>query len=269
MHCNNSIRIGTCTLFCTLLMMAFSMTTFAQSAEDKGLAIAVEADLRDQGWIDSKVEMQMILRNAKGNESKRQMRLSSLEVPEDGDKSLTIFDTPRDIKGTGLLTFSHKQGDDDQWLNLPALKRVKRIASRNKSGPFVGSEFAFEDLSSQEVEKYTYQWLRDESYDGQMVYVIERRPIDPNSGYTRQEAWIDKAHYRLLKVDYYDRKQSLLKTLKLTEYQRYLENTWRPSKMSMFNHQTGKSTDLLWQQYRFNTGLSDRDFTRNSLQRAR
>ena len=260
----------------TSLRMGFAMVCFlataavlAGPAEDKGLAIAIEADRRDQGWKDSKVEMQMILRNAKGNESRRQLRLASLEVPEDGDKSLTIFDPPRDIKGTGLLTFSHKQGDDDQWLNLPALKRVKRIASKNKSGPFVGSEFAFEDLSSQEVEKYTYQWLRDENYEGQDVFVIERRPIDRNSGYTRQEAWIDKAFYRLLKVDYYDRKQSLLKTLKSTEFKRYLENTWRPSKMSMYNHQTGKSTDLLWNQYRFNTGLSDKDFTRNSLQRTR
>jgi outer membrane lipoprotein-sorting protein len=253
---------------CFVCIVVAAMAS-AETADDKGLAIAIEADRRDQGWIDSKVEMQMILRNAKGNESKRQLRLSSLEVPEDGDKSLTIFDTPRDIKGTGLLTFSHKQGDDDQWLNLPALKRVKRIASKNKSGPFVGSEFAFEDLSSQEVEKYTYQWLRDESYEGQAAYVIERRPIDRNSGYTRQEVWIDKDHYRLLKVDYYDRKQSLLKTLKSTGFKLYLGKIWRPAKMSMYNHQTRKSTDLLWREYRFNTGLTEKDFTRNSLQRAR
>ncbi|MAQ09360.1 MAG: outer membrane lipoprotein-sorting protein [Gammaproteobacteria bacterium] len=253
---------------CFICIVVATMAS-AETADEKGLAIAIEADLRDQGWIDNMVELQMILRNAKGNESKRQLRLRSLEVPEDGDKSLTIFDTPRDIKGTGLLTFSHKQGDDDQWLNLPALKRVKRIASKNKSGPFVGSEFAFEDLSSQEVEKYTYQWLRDENYEGQAAYVIERRPIDRNSGYTRQEVWIDKEHYRLLKVDYYDRKQSLLKTLKSSGFKLYLDKIWRPEKMSMYNHQTRKSTDLLWREYRFNTGLTDKDFTRNSLQRAR
>ena len=253
---------------CFICIVVATMAS-AETADEKGLAIAIEADLRDHGWIDSMVELQMILRNAKGNESKRQLRLRSLEVPEDGDKSLTIFDTPRDIKGTGLLTFSHKQGDDDQWLNLPALKRDKRIASKNKSGPFVGSEFAFEDLSSQEVEKYTYQWLRDENYEGQAAYVIERRPIDRNSGYTRQEVWIDKEHYRLLKVDYYDRKQSLLKTLKSSGFKLYLDKIWRPEKMSMYNHQTRKSTDLLWREYRFHTGLTGKDFTRNSLQRAR
>ena len=100
--------------FCVLSLL-LAGTVIAESAEEKGLAIAIEADLRDQGWLDSQVQMEMVLRNAKGSESKRQVRLKTLEVNEDGDKSLTIFDTPVDIKGTGLLSFSHKKGDDDQW----------------------------------------------------------------------------------------------------------------------------------------------------------
>jgi len=263
------MKRGWARLFFSVLGLVLAGTAIAESAEEKGLAIAIEADLRDQGWTDSQVQMEMVLRNAKGNESKRRVRLKTLEISDDGDKSLTIFDTPVDIKGTGLLSFSHKQGDDDQWLYLPALKRVKRIASRNKSGPFVGSEFAFEDLSSQEVEKYTYRWLRDETFEGQATFVIERRPVDKNSGYTRQEVWVDQAHYRLLKVDYYDRKQSLLKTLRSVGYTQYMNKYWRPAKMVMLNHQNGKSTDLLWNEYRFSTGLTEKDFTRNSLQRAR
>ena len=137
----------------SLLLVVSLSPAFAETPEERGLAIAVETDRRDQGFVDMQVDMAMILRNASGAENHREMRLRSLEVQEDGDKSIMIFDTPPDIKGTGLLTFSHKVDDDDQWLNLPALKRVKRIASKNKSGPFVGSEFAFEDLRSQEVEK--------------------------------------------------------------------------------------------------------------------
>ncbi len=95
---------------------------------------------------------------------------------------------------------------------LPALKRVKRISSRNKSGPFMGSEFAFEDLGSQEVAKYTYKWLHDEEYNSLDCFVLERRPAYEHSGYTRQEVWVDKAEYRIQKVKYYDRKNSLLKT---------------------------------------------------------
>ena len=141
------------------------------------------------------------------------MKNKTLEGTTDGDKSLIIFEKPRDVKGTATLTFTHKEGSDDQWLYLPAIKRVKRISSNNKSGPFMGSEFAYEDLSSQEVEKYNYKHLRDETFDGKDCYVVERIPMDKYSGYTKQVAWIDKAEYRALKIDFYDRKKSLLKTL--------------------------------------------------------
>ncbi|HCM05717.1 MAG TPA: outer membrane lipoprotein-sorting protein, partial [Oceanospirillales bacterium] len=124
------------------------------SAEQQGLAIAKERKARDLGWGDSTSSVIMTLRNAQGEESIREMRMKSLEVANDGDKGLTIFDTPKDVKGTAFLNFSHIEKSDDQWLYLPALKRVKRISSRNKSGPFMGSEFAYEDLSSFEIEKY-------------------------------------------------------------------------------------------------------------------
>jgi hypothetical protein len=241
----------------------------AQSAEDKGLAIAVEADRRDSGFSDSSAELEMILRNRQGEESLRELRSLTLEVTGDGDKTLTMFDQPADVKGTALLTFSHKTGNDDQWLYLPALKRVKRIASNNKSGPFMGSEFAYEDISSQEVEKYTYKYLRDEDFDGQAAYVIERYPVDENSGYTRQLVWLDQAHFRNLKIDYYDRKDSPLKTLTPTGYQQYLDKFWRANEMFMENHQTGKSTRLIWENFQFGTGLSERDFDQNALKRAR
>ena len=103
-------------------------------------------DRRDNGFKDFKVDMEMILRNRHGQESKRVIRLKTLEDPGDGDKSMSIFDEPRDVKGTAFLSYTHKSGSDDQWLYLPALRRVKRIASDNKSGSFMGSEFAFEDI---------------------------------------------------------------------------------------------------------------------------
>ena len=110
----------------------------------------------------------------------------TLEVLEDGDKSIFIFEHPRDVSGTAVLTFTHKHGPDDQWLYLPALKRVKRISSDNKSGSFVGSEFAYEDLSSQEVEKYTYKWIQDAPCPGKeeiTCFNSEDYPVDKSSGY--------------------------------------------------------------------------------------
>jgi hypothetical protein len=197
------------------------------------------------------------------------MRILSLEGENDSDKSVVVFNHPPDIDGTALLTHSHKDRDDDQWLFLPALKRVKRISSSNKSGSFVGSEFSYEDMSNIEIDKYKFRFLRDETFEGQETYVVERTPLDENSGYTKQIAWIDKEHYRTLKVDFYDRKESHLKTLISTEYKQYLDKYWRAHKLEMVNHQTGKSTELVWQEYKFRQGLSERDFTQTSLQRIR
>jgi len=178
---------------------------------------------------------------------------------------LTVFHTPRDVRGTALLTYSHTTKPDEQWLYLPALRRVKRIASNNKSGPFMGSEFAYEDLSSQEIEKYKYKYIKDDKVDGLDCFLIERYPVDKNSGYTKQQVWLDKDEYRPRKVDYYDRKGQLLKTFTPSEYKQYLAKFWRAHKMNMLNHQTGKSTDLVWSNFKFKTGLKDGDFTRTRL----
>lgn len=238
----------------------------AGAAEDKGLEIAKEADRRDEGFGDSKSKMVMILRNKRGQESKRELEIRTLEVKGDGDKSLTVFHTPRDVRGTALLTFSHGVDSDEQWLYLPALRRVKRIASNNQSGPFMGSEFAYEDLSSQEVDKYTYKYLKDEKIEGVDCFLIEQYPVRKDSGYTRLQTWIDKDEYRVRKIDFYDRKGALLKTLTPSDYKQYLGKHWRANKMNMVNHQTGKSTELIWSEFEFKTGLEDDDFTRTRLQ---
>jgi hypothetical protein len=255
--------------FVLALLLGTSLHAQDKIATEKGLEIAEEADRRDVGFKDSQSELTMILRNRHGQESTRNIRNQTLEVNDDGDKSLVIFNEPRDVKGTAFLSFTHKSGPDDQWLYLPALKRVKRISSNNKSGPFMGSEFAYEDISSQEVEKYTYKYMQDEDYNGMSCFVIERFPVDEKSGYKRQVVWIDKAEYRTQKIDFYDRKNDLLKTLTYHDYQQYLDRFWRVNKMSMVNHQTGKNTDLMWNNYQFTTGLTTRDFDQNSLKRIR
>ena len=252
------------------LVLLATCPSFAETPEEKGLAIAVEADQRDQGFGDSSADMLMTLRNKHGQESKRAIRSKTLEVVDEGDKSLSIFDTPRDVKGTAFLTFSHKVGDDEQWLYLPALKRVKRISSRNKSGSFMGSEFSYEDIASQEIEKYSYKYLRDEPMAGHDCFVFERYPVDSkNSGYTRQVVWMDKDQYRVWKIEFFDRKSSHLKTLVFKGYQQYLNKYWRADELQMVNHQNGKSTTLLFSAYRFQTGLTDRNFNKNSLKRAK
>lgn len=255
-------------LLVILLSLLFNIA-YAETPEEKGLAIANEADRRDTGWTDQIANMSMTLKNKQGDSHTREMKITTFEVQGDGDKSLLSFDNPKDIKGTAFLSHTHSLTPDDQWLYLPALKRVKRISSANKSGPFVGSEYAYEDLASQEVEKYTYKWLRDETVDGRDNFVIERFPQYEHSGYTREIVWLDKEIYQPNKVEYYDRKNALLKTLRFLDYKQYLDQYWRPGTMEMTNHQTGKSTTLIWTDYQFKNGLTDRDFDKNTLKRVR
>ena len=253
----------------SVLFILLSGINTAAADQARGLEIATEADKRDTGFIDSVAQMTMELKNKQGQTNTRKVRVKTLEVNGDGDKGLSIFDTLVDIKGTASLTYSHSLKPDEQWLYLPALKRVKRISSKNKSGPFMGSEFAYEDISSQEIDKYTYDYIKDETLNGIDCFVIQRTPAYKHSGYTRQLVWVNKKEYRAEKVDFYDRKNVLLKTLNYSGYQQYLNKFWRPDDMFMTNHQTGKSTTLSWSNYQFKTGLTEKDFNRNSLKRAR
>ena len=243
----------------------------ALSPTERGWAIAARSDRSDRGFADSVVDMRMILRNAAGKESTRTMSLRTLEMPDEGvgDKSLIVFSRPADIDGTALLSHAKILEPDDQWLYLPALKRVKRISSVNKSGPFVGSEFAFEDFTALELEKYDYRYLRSEACGDLVCDVIERTPRYEHSGYTQQIAWVDQEAFQVRTVEFYDRRGDLLKTLVLDDYRLYAGTYWRAHRFSMVNHQTKKETDLIYAEYRFGVGVKESDFVRGALQRVR
>lgn len=240
-----------------------------ETPEKIGLKIAEESRAREEGFGNFTAQQLMVLRNKQGQESRRRLRVQVLEMPDDGDRSLFVFDEPRDVRGTAFLVHAHRQDADDQWLYLPALRRVKRINSANRSGSFMGSEFAYEDLTPQEVEKFTYRYLRDEPCGDLTCTVTERKTVDGKSGYSRQVVWRDKEELRVWKMQYYDRKDAHLKTLTMNGYARYLDRYWRAGEMEMVNHLTGKSTLLTWTDYQFQTDLDDGDFTQTGLRRAR
>jgi hypothetical protein len=249
----------------SLVAIAVFGSVFAQSPEEKGLEIAKAAEFADIGFKSSTVNIKMTLKNKNGQTSERLLTTKTFELNEDGDKSLIVFNSPRDVKGTATLTFTHKKGADDQWLFLPSIKRVKRISSNNKSGPFVGSEFAYEDLSSQEVEKYTYKFIEEK---GNLI-TVEQDPVDPKSGYTRRLVTYNKDKgYRMEKVEFYDRKNSLLKTLVYSEYKLYKNKFWRAGVFNMSNKQSNKQTTLEFTEYDFDAELTEEDFSQTALKRA-
>lgn len=251
-----------------------SVPAQAQQPDQKGFDIAARSDRSDRGFSDSTVNLKMVLYNAHGESSSRSLVIKTLEVQDEnlGDKSIVVFDSPADIDGTALLSHARILEPDDQWLYLPALKRVKRISSVNKSGPFVGSELAFEDFTSQELNKFKYKYLREEpcpNTSGMTCDVVERFPQYEYSGYTRQIGWYDQKEFQLRKVDFYDRKSELLKSLDFTNYKKYQNKYWRPLKLIMTNRITGKKTELIYSDYHFGVGLNNNDFEKDVLTRVR
>lgn len=248
---------------------------FSPDPAVKGRQITEETERRNKGFGDTQAEITMMLKSATGEVSERELRMRSLEEPENdlGDKSLIVFDRPKDVEGTTLLTHTNILNPDDQWIYLPSVARVKRISSANKSGPFLGSEFAYEDLTALEVGKYSYLWLRDEACPAPLgertCHVVERHPLYENSGYARQIAWSDDTDFQLRKVEFYNRQNALLKTLTLGDYRLYLGKFWRAQDLMMENHITGKSTRLIWQKIEFQTGLARGDFDESALERLR
>ncbi|WP_299519285.1 outer membrane lipoprotein-sorting protein [Winogradskyella sp.] len=249
------------------LAIAFTLAINPTSTiDDKGRALAQKSKDNDKGYESEEVELEMILTNKQGQVSKRYMKSQTLEVATDGDKSMIEFNSPKDVKGTKTLTFTHRKGDDDQWLFLPSINRVKRISSSNKSGPFVGSEFSFEDLTSFEVEKYTHKFVEETTLDGINVAVVEQVPLYSGSGYSKRLVYmnVDK-DYRFEKIEYFDRKGAKLKTLVYKDQKQHLEKYWRPNELEMINHQNGKKTSLKFTNHKFKTGLTESDFTQSSL----
>lgn len=245
------------------LLLAFVLTGTAQAQPDpsaRGLQIAEEMTRRDNDFRSYRVDMEMTLRDRQGQSSSRRIRAAVLEVEADGDKHRLSFDTPPDLRGTVFLSFAHAARNDDQWLYLPSMKRTRRIASESKAGSFMGSEFAFEDMTALELEKFTYKHLADEAIDSRPAFKIERVPRYEGSGYTRQVVWVDAERYVPLKIQFYDRRDGLQKTLTYAGYGLYENRFWKPAGMSMENHQNGKSTLIKFEAYQFGVKVAMQDF---------
>lgn len=254
-----------------ITLTIWSTSLSAQTNEEKGLEIIEKSIALDNGFIDSTVEGQMVLKDKSGNESVRKFKNLIFEELDDtlGDKSIIVFTEPRDVKGTSLLTHAKiEPQDDDQWLYLPALKRVKRISSSNRTGKFVSSEFSYEDLSTDEPEDYTFRWIEDGpclTKTSLTCHLIEATPKNKKSGYSKRVIYVDTDEFLYQSVKFYNRRGDLEKELHFKGYQKYLDKFWRADLLEMTNLQTGKSTVIAWENYQFQTNLSLNDFKPEKL----
>lgn len=242
------------------LLISMAIGLLAQSS----LEIAKKSYEVMSGYMSSVSQTTMVLKNTQGAENIRKLEIKKLEN-SDGDKSFLSFLYPNDIKGTQLLTFESIGDNDKQWLYLPALKRVKRISSSNKSGSFMASEFSYEDIASQNYKNYTYEKRVEKIInDGIEYFKLTRIPVDKNSGYSKQIIYISTATHLIRFGEYYDKQNRLLKNISFLKYTK-IDGIYRVQTIEMQNVQNGKSSILIWDTDEIKVGLDDKDFSKRAL----
>ena len=264
------VCLWTVALYLCLLVSPHSET---RSAELSG------RDIMEKNFYAGKVqhllnESTMTLTNDKGQQRVRKMRSASILQPNGIDSKLLIrFLFPGDVQGSGYLQIQHYEGEDDMWIYLPALKKVRRLVANNKKDSFVGSDFSYGDILLPVVDTYRHQLLRSEPIDGEDCYVVEMTPateqIKKDYGYSKWIAWVRKTNFMEKKAEYYDGAGRLLKTQLIPTVKEVdpKAHKWWAVRREVVNHQTGHRTELLFDVLDAGRPVSDDFFTTRYLER--
>ncbi len=246
--------------------MSAVLLTPLMAATMTGYDVAKKSDETQRNFKDEKSISTLKLIDASGDVVERNMVSITLERAGKKDLSIIQFLNPADVRGTSLLTHQNPVKDDKQWLYLPELKRLKKISSSNKSGSFMGSEFTYEDISANALDKWSYTLIKEEPMGDVECYMIEKTPKYTNSGYSKVKMWISKDNYLLQRAEFFDRKHTLLKVQTIEGWKK-IGRTWRSDKIVMHNFQTHKQSHLNFTSRTLGTGLKKKDFSKRSVQR--
>jgi outer membrane lipoprotein-sorting protein len=253
--------------FTVFIAAVFLLAAEGIFAEDlSGYDIMKLADDRYTGDT-AQYKLSMILASGRGAPRLREVSYYFKDYG-DTDKILMVFQSPRDVAGTGYLSFSYDDEfkDDDMWLYLPAMRRVRRITGSGKNDDFMGTDFTYEDMGSRSLAKDTFSFQGEESIDGEPCRIVEARPKDRSDPYGRRVIWVRKDSNVIAGADYYDRQGKLLKTLRVSNIQR-IDNIWTALKMEMTNVQNKHSTVIEISDIKFNIPLEDNLFAVTTLER--
>lgn len=180
-------------------------------------------------------------------------------------RALLRFVDPADIRGTGLLVHSKAEGDADQWLYLPALDQVRRIASERRGGSFVGSDLNYEDLQDRRPERDRHQLLGEETIEGQPTRILQSVPVDPgNSVYSKRVAWIHEPTLLPLRVDFYQAGEQPTKRLTVHRVEQ-IQGYWTVTDSTMTDLESGNQTRITMDKVNYDLGLPDSLFTTQTL----
>jgi outer membrane lipoprotein-sorting protein len=244
----------------------------AQGKEDQltGRDIMIKVDQRPDGDNQASVSSWMLV-NKRGEQRVRKTRRYWKDYEGKGGfdtKLVVFFDYPPDVKGTGFLNWSYMdlEKDDDQWLYLPDLRKVRRIAGRDKEKAFMGSDFTFDDMGDRQVDEDFHNLLRTEEIAGRSYYIVESIPKKKGYIYSKKLHWVDRETWVVPKIEFFDRKGRHLKTLEV-EWQ-LVDGIWTWKKAKMENFITGHKTLVEISEVKINTDIiTDATFTERTIRR--
>jgi len=227
-----------------------------------GLEIAQKIDEREAPK-DMKVNLTMELTNKKGKTRSSTLRSIS---KDDAKKQIIWFLAPADDKGVAFLKIEHDNGDDEMRLWLPAFNKVRRISSNQKSDSFMGSDMSYEDMTTRELDEYTYKLLGEEELDGVLCYKLESIPTaEAESIYSKFIGWVTKDEYLVLKEESYD-KSDRLEKIRILIYEEQKGYTV-PQKIFVKNVQKRHSTQLTFDEMELDTNVKNDLFQEKNLKR--
>ena len=233
--------------------------------------IARNVQDRDTGR-DSRAELRMRLFDRRGRARDRALALLTLRRAE-GDRSLIRFTYPNDIRGTGFLVWEHPAGDDERFLYLPSLGRVRRIAGSEAQESFVGSDFSYEDIGGREFDDYTYTLVEDNASwtapggQSRPAYRLESRRKDGTVQFPRVVSLVLKDSFVVVQADIYNRRNEKQKVYTVGRLEQ-VQGIWTVFASVMTNDLDRTRTELTVEKIAYNTGLTEAALSRRELEGA-
>lgn len=229
------------------ILTAFSTSVAAQSAEQKGQLIAERAYAAARGFGAYAYQLTMTNLDTSGRQAVRRLSIQVAEN-QDGNRNRFLVIDPPAIAGTAVLSQSFRSENvaNDQWVYLAEQGKVRRLVAGRRTGSFLGSELTYEDLIPQEVSKFTYTWLRDETcpVGGGQCHVVQRVPRDSRAGYSAQVMWIHTVRLTTDQLQYFDRSGSAFKIVQNTNFRQQGSRFWQPGNTLVTNMRNGRKTNL-------------------------
>jgi outer membrane lipoprotein-sorting protein len=249
-------------IIAALLALTISKTN-GLMAQPTGQKIMEDAYNLPKGE-DMQGELTMTLINRQGEQRVRNLRQYSKDYG-DVEKKIMFFLSPADVRGTSFMNWSYTSGrDDDQWIYLPALRRVRRISSDGKGDYFMGSDFTYDDLGDRHSDEDNHRLVREEILNGKACYVVESTPKDPDYMYSKTITWVMKDNHLGLKREFYDQRGRLLKVLQIKQFEN-IDGYWTILETEMKNVQNNHTTHMKFNNVQYNQGIPDRKFTERSM----